>query len=77
MTYFAVLESVSAHKKFWLDITSSLHTAQSLMENFIFCAVSGWKTSFVERGWIPLLSLNELGEKSQAAIILSNFVNTP
>ena len=30
---------------------------------------------FVKRGRIPLLSLNELGEKSQAIIILGKFVN--
>ena len=30
---------------------------------------------FVKRGRIPLLSLNELREKSQAIIILGKFVN--
>ena len=32
---------------------------------------------FVKRGRISLLSLNELGEKSQATIILGKFVNKP
>ena len=32
---------------------------------------------FVKRGRIPLLSLNELGEKSRATIILGKFVNKP
>ena len=30
-----------------------------------------------KKGRIPLLSLNELGEKSLAAIILGNFVKNP
>ena len=32
---------------------------------------------FVKRGRITLLSLNELGEKSRATIILGKFVNNP
>ena len=32
---------------------------------------------FVKRGRIPLLSLNEPGEKSRATIILGKFVNKP
>ena len=32
---------------------------------------------FVKRGRIPLLSLNELGEKSRATIILGKFVSKP
>ena len=32
---------------------------------------------FVKSGRIPLLTLSELGEKSQVTIILSNFVNKP
>ena len=32
---------------------------------------------FVKRGRIPFLSLNELGEKSRATIILGKFVNKP
>ena len=32
---------------------------------------------FVKRGRIPLLSLNELGEKSRATIILGKLVNRP
>ena len=32
---------------------------------------------FVKRGRVPLLGLNELGEKSQATIILGRFVNKP
>ena len=31
----------------------------------------------IDGGRIPLLSLNEIGEKLQAAIILGNFVNNP
>ena len=34
-------------------------------------------TYFVKRGRIPLLSLNELGEKSPATIIFVKFVNKP
>ena len=34
-------------------------------------------TYFVKTGRIPLLSLNELGQKSRAKIILSKFVNKP
>ena len=33
--------------------------------------------NFVKGGKIPLLSLNELGEKSQATLILGKFVNKP
>ena len=32
---------------------------------------------FLKRGTIPLLSLNEIGEKSPATIILGKFVNKP
>ena len=32
---------------------------------------------FCQRGTIPPLSLNELGEKSPATIILGKFVNKP
>ena len=32
---------------------------------------------FVKGGKIPLLSLNEFGEKSRATGILGNFVNSP
>ena len=32
---------------------------------------------FVKGGRIPLLSLNELGEKSKVTIILGKFVNKP
>ena len=32
---------------------------------------------FVRRGRIPLLNLNELGEKLQATVIVGKFVNKP
>ena len=32
---------------------------------------------FVRRGRIPLLNLNELGEKSRVTIIVGRFVNKP
>ena len=50
-------------KKFWLDMTSNLQVR-------IFILLS-------ESGRIPLLSLNEFGEKSLATIILGTFVNKP
>ena len=36
-----------------------------------------YDTYFVKRGRIPVLSLNELGEKLQATIILGQFVSKP
>ena len=36
-----------------------------------------YDTYFVKRGRIPLPSFNELGEKSQATIILGKYVNKP
>ena len=39
--------------------------------------MTSYDTYFVKRGNIPLLSLNELGEKSHATIILGEFVNKP
>ena len=36
---------------------------------------SSWNTCFAKRNKTPILSLNEVGEKPRATIILGNFVN--
>ena len=45
--------------------------------SFISQIVFNLDTYFVKRGRIPPLSLNELGEKSQATILLREFESKP
>ena len=45
--------------------------------SFIWQVVFKLETYFAKRGRIPLLSLNEIGEKSQVTRILGKFVNKP
>ena len=54
-----VPKEFSSQEKFWFDMTSSLQ-------------VSTLSTNGVR---IPHLSLNKIGEKPRATIILGNFVN--
>ena len=51
--------------------------ASSLVHKKKFSLIwqASWDTYFFKRGTIPPLSLNELGEKSQATIILGKFVS--
>ena len=56
-----VLKKISSQEKFWLDMARRLQV----------------RILILSRGRIPFLSLNELGEKSPATIILGNFVTKP
>ena len=57
-----VFEELSSQEKIQLNMTRSFEVGILILSKEVR---------------IPLLSLNKLGEKSQAAIIFGNFVNKP